>query len=99
MGFVEDQKIQACSSEQFDIPLAGEQQFELFDVGEQNPRLTARATHFLTRADFFGRVDGVTAVFRSEGSEFGFVIRGKNRAASESPERCRPVFSRHTCQN
>jgi hypothetical protein len=90
VGFVEDQKIQACSGEQFDIPLAGEQQFKLFDVGEQNPWLTSRATHFVARADFFRRVNSVAAMFRPEGSKFGFVV-GAGRAWRHAGTRSRVV--------
>ena len=59
--FVEHQEVETRIGEQLDVLLAGEEQLELLDVGEQDPRLPPGRAHDLPGTDLFGRVDGFPA--------------------------------------
>ena len=58
MGLVEHQVVQARAGEKFDVAAAGQQQFQLLHVGEQDARLAARRPHRFARAHFLSGVDG-----------------------------------------
>ena len=63
---VEDEEVEPSVREQLDVPLARQQQLELFHVGEQDPRLAAGCSHHLARADLFGRVDAFAVLLLLE---------------------------------
>ena len=57
MGFVEHQVVEARSGKEFDVLLAGEEQLQLLDVGEEDAGLFSGRPHGLAGADLFGWVD------------------------------------------
>ena len=72
--FVEGEEVESGVVEEFDVALACEEKFELFDVGEEDAWLATGAAHFFAGADFFGGIDCFAAIFGAIGGEFGFVV-------------------------
>ena len=74
MRLVEHQEIKSRASEEFDVVLPRQQQLELLDVGEQNPRLPPGAAHDLARADLLGGIDRLAAAVSPRPFQAGLVI-------------------------
>ena len=74
MRFVEHEEIEPRAREELDVLLPRQQQLELLDVGEENPRLSCRAAHDLARADLLGRIDRLAAAFASRPFQPGLVV-------------------------
>ena len=58
---VEYQEVEPGPGEQLDVLLTRQQQLELLDVGEKNPRLPPGGAHDLARADLLRRTDRLAA--------------------------------------
>ena len=62
MCLVEDEKVEPRVRKQAGVVLARQQQLELFNVGEKDPRLSPRCSHHFARADLFGWVNAFTVL-------------------------------------
>ena len=79
---VEHQEIEPGPGEELDVLLPGQEQLELLDVGEENPRLASRGAHHLARADLLGRVDRLAAAVAVRPLQPGLVV-GPRRACGQ----------------
>ena len=74
MRFIEHEEVETRIGEELDVLLPGEEQLELLDVGEQDPRLPPGRAHDLPGTDLFGRIDRFPAPVAPRPCEAGFVV-------------------------
>ena len=94
MRFVEHQEIEPGAGEQLDVLLPRQQQLELLDVGEQNPRLPPGAAHDVARADLFGRIDRLAAAVSPRPFQSAFVVGPRRTRGQLDPGYSRFVLRR-----
>ena len=85
MGLVEDQVVEAGAVEEFPILLAREQQFELFHIREQDPRLPPRRPHRFPGTHLLRRIDRLAAPFLPGANEPRLVVRPGGARTQASP--------------
>ncbi len=92
--FVEHHEIEPGAGEELDVLLPRQQQLELLDVGEENPRLSSRGAHDLARAGLLGRTDRLAAAVAPRLSQAGVEVGSRRPRGQPDPGYPRFVLRR-----
>src|SRR5207253_11136491 len=92
VGLVCHEEIQAGACEHLDILLACEEQFELLDIGQQNPGSLAHRLHLFARRAFFRRMYRARLPLRPQLRHLRGIIRsGRALRQAESDDITRKI--------